>query len=47
MPPTCWINLLSVPDFLGGSFDDLLEALVVDVGYAPFGHLVSGEAESR
>lgn len=47
MPPTCWINLLAIPDLLGGSLDDLLEALVVDIGNTPLGHLISGEAIPR
>lgn len=44
MPPTCWINLISIPDFLGGSLYNLLEAFVVDVGNAPFRNLIPGEA---
>jgi len=46
-PPTCWINLFAVSDFLGGSFDDLLEALVVDISGRPLGDLISGEAGER
>lgn len=42
--PTCWIYGLAISGFLGGGLDDLLEALVVDVGAGPFGDLIAREA---
>lgn len=42
--PTCWIYGLAISGFLGGGLDDLLEALVVDVGAGPFGDLIPREA---
>lgn len=40
-PPTCRINLFSIPGFFGRGLDEFLEAFVVDVRGRPLRDLVS------
>lgn len=49
MPPSRrqWIRITRRVSSLGCRVDELLQALVLDVGGGPFGHLVAGEVPTK